>query len=153
MLPRESAEGEDHSNGTTLANVRYSATPKCLGSSVLKWWVSSSKPSWNLRRNSSTSSDTRHAARLRATPPSGTSARRSSPSVSRGQSVPRNKYESPPSDLAGTVTRWAERSDSLSMIVVSCICIALRAVSNPCQCSILVEYPFAFTSYVDDLPQ
>ena len=48
MLPRESAESEGCSNGTTLANVRYSANTKGLGSCMLECLVSSSKPWSNL---------------------------------------------------------------------------------------------------------
>src|SRR5215203_6996271 len=126
----------------TLANVRYSANTKGLGSWTLECLVSSSKPCSNLRRNSSTSSETRHAARLRATPPNGTSAMRNSPNVSRGQSEPWNRYELPPSERAGTVTKWAERSDAMSAIVVSYICATLRAVSKPCQyfISLIISY-------------
>src|SRR5215218_5670875 len=143
MLPRDSAESEGCSNGTTLANVRYSANTKGLGSRVLECLVTSSKPWSNFRRNSSTLSETRHAARLRATPPNGMSAMRNSPNVSRGQSEPWNRYELPPSERAGTVTKWAERSDAMSAIVVSYICATLRAVSKPCQCSILADYPLS----------
>ena len=32
------------------------------------------------------------------------------------------------------------RSDPISAIVVSCICAMPRAVSKPCQCSIVAEY-------------
>src|SRR5215204_5531071 len=123
-----------------LANVRYSANTKGLGSWALECLVSSSKPCSNLRRNSSTSSETRHAARLRATPPNSMSAMRNSPNVSRGQSEPWNRYELPPSERAGTVTKWAERSDAMSAIVVSYICATLRAVWKPCQFSIPADY-------------
>src|SRR5215203_6911940 len=140
MLPRDSAESEGCSNGTTLANVRYSANTKGLGSCVLECSVSSSKPCWNLRKNSSTSSETRHAARLRATPPKGTSAMRNSPNISRGQSEPSNRYELPPNERAGTVTMWAARSDVVSAIVVSYLCATLLALSTPCRDSILAGY-------------
>src|ERR671911_818694 len=140
MLPRESAESEGCSNGMILANVRYSANTKGLGSRALECLVRSSKPCSNLRRNSSTLSETRHAARLRATPPNGTSAMRNSPNISRGQSEPSNRYELPPSERAGTVTMWAARSDVVSAIVVSYICATLLAVSKPCRYSIPADY-------------
>jgi len=38
------------------------------------------------------------------------------------------------------VTKWAERSDAVFAIVVSYSCATLRAVSKPCQYSILADY-------------
>src|SRR5918912_1860282 len=84
MFPRESVERVDSSNGTTRAKVRYSANARYSGGWIVRWVSVSSKPASNSCRNSSTSSALKHAAKLRTTPPSGTSARGNKPRVSRG---------------------------------------------------------------------